>query len=183
MAHARSGTSRNVDARSFMGLMRCALRASAVSRTSWIADTRRTTKEPPVAIDCESERPNEFRQVLRIRQHTIHADVMPSSFGQDTAPGPHDYFDAALAACKALTANWYAKKNGIPLERVETHVERDDSQERAGTYRLKVRVAFHGPLDDAQRQKLYDVVARCPIHKLMATTTIEIETAPLDATP
>jgi putative redox protein len=42
-----------------------------------------------------------------------------------------------------------------------------------------VRLAFHGPLDDAQRQKLHDVVARCPVHKLMTTAEIEIETAPL----
>ena len=132
-------------------------------------------------IDCETERPNEFPQTLRVRGHTLRADVMPAAGGHDEAPGPHDLFDAALAACKALTATWYAKKNGIPLERVETHVERDDAEERKGTYRLKVKLSFHGPLDDSQRQKLYDVVARCPIHKLMTTTNVEIETAPLEA--
>jgi putative redox protein len=42
-----------------------------------------------------------------------------------------------------------------------------------------VRLAFHGPLSDEQRHKLHDVVARCPIHKLMTTSTVEIETAPL----
>jgi putative redox protein len=130
-------------------------------------------------IDCQSERPNQFPQVLQIRAHTLRADVMPETGGQDSAPGPHDFFDAALAACKALTATWYAKKHGIPLERVESHVERDDSQERQGTYRLKVRVAFHGPLDEGQRRRLYEAVARCPIHRLMTTTTVEIETAEL----
>jgi len=131
-------------------------------------------------IDCESERPNEYRQVLHVRAHTLHADVGADSGSVDSAPGPHDYFDAALAACKALTATWYAKKNGFPLDRVESHVERDASQERAGTYRLTVRLQFHGPLDEAQRQKLYDVVARCPIHKLMTTTTVEVATLPLE---
>jgi putative redox protein len=134
-------------------------------------------------IDCETERPNELPQLLHIREHTLHADLLPAGGGQDSAPGPHDYFDAALAACKTLTATWYARKNGIPLERVESHVERDASQERAGTYRLTVRLAFHGPLDEAQRQKLYDVVGRCPIHKLMTATTVEIETAPLETAP
>src|SRR6266404_2453302 len=106
-------------------------------------------------IDCETERASGFPQVLHIRQHTLRADVTPAEGGEDTAPGAHDYFDASLAACKALTATWYARKNNIPLERVETHVERDDSEERKGVYKLKVRVAFHGAgLTDAHKQKL-----------------------------
>jgi putative redox protein len=132
-------------------------------------------------IDCETERPNEYPQTLHIRRHALRADVGAALGSTDSAPGPHDYFDAALAACKALTATWYAKQKGIPLERVESHVERDDTKERAGTYVLKVRLAFHGPLTDEQRNKLYDVVARCPIHKLMTTTDVVIETSPLES--
>lgn len=131
-------------------------------------------------IDCESERPNEFPQQLRVRSHSFRADVMPATGGADAAPGPHDYFDASLAACKAMTALWYAKAHGIPLERVETHVERDDSKERQGTYKLQVRLVFHGPLDAVQRKRLHEAVSRCPIHKLMTTATVEIETLPLE---
>ena len=130
-------------------------------------------------IDCQTERPNEFPQVIRVRAHTLRADVGAEEGSTDSGPSPHDYFDASLAACKTLTATWYAKKNGIPLERVESHVERDSTQERHGTYVLKVKLAFHGPLSDDQRAKLYDVVSRCPIHKLMTTTDVRIETAPL----
>jgi putative redox protein len=130
-------------------------------------------------IDCETDKPNGFPQVLKIRQHTLHADLTKPEGGDDSAPGAHDYFDASLAACKALTATWYAKKNNYPLERVETHVERDDTEERKGVYKLKVRVAFHGALTDEQRKKLYDVIARCPVHKLMTATEVIVETAPL----
>jgi putative redox protein len=137
--------------------------------------------EGEIMIDCETERPNEFPQRITIRQHTVHADVLQALGGADSAPGPHDYFDAALAACKTLTATWYAKQHGIPLERVESHVERDDSQERKGTYVLKVRLAFHGPLTEEQRAKLYAAVSRCPIHKLMTTSDVQIETEPLAA--
>jgi putative redox protein len=130
-------------------------------------------------IDCETERPGSFAHTLRINQHQLRTDAPVSDGGEDSAPGGHDYFDAALASCKALTAMWYAKKNSYPLERVETHVERDDSEERKGKYTLKVRVAFHGALTDEQRQKLYDVMGRCPVHKLMTTTEVIVETAPL----
>ena len=131
-------------------------------------------------IDCETERPGEYPTRLTVRSHVLRSDVVPDLGGADSAPGPHDYFDVALAACKAATAMWYAKKNGMPLERVETHVERDSSRERDGVYGLKVRVQFHGPLTVEQRTKLYAAVARCPIHKLMTTAEIQIDTDPLD---
>jgi putative redox protein len=123
--------------------------------------------------------PNSYPQRLAVRNHTFRSDVGPSSGSTDSAPGPHDYFDAALAACKALTATWYARKNQIPLERVETRVERNDSEERQGKYVLRLRVAFHGPLSEDQRARLYKAVGACPIHKLMTTTDVVIETAPL----
>jgi putative redox protein len=131
-------------------------------------------------IDCETETPNAIPLVVKVRAHTFRADMDQAGGSTDSAPGAHDYFDAALATCKALTATWYAKKNGIALERVETHVERDDREERHGKYVLKVRVAFHGKLTDAERSKLYDVVGRCPVHKLMTTTDVVVETAPLE---
>jgi putative redox protein len=130
-------------------------------------------------VDSETETPNEYPQRVKVRSHTFRADVAESSGGTDSAPSPHDYFDAALATCKALTATWYAKRNGIPLERVESHVERDDREERKGTYVLRVRLAFHGPLDDEQRARLYRAAGNCPVHKLMTSTDVVIETAPL----
>jgi putative redox protein len=131
------------------------------------------------AITCATEKPGSYRHRIEVRAHEFHADEGVSEGGEDSAPGAHDYFDASLAACKALTAMWFAKRNGIPLERVETHVERDASEERKGHYKLSVRVAFHGPLTEEQRTRLYAVVGKCPIHKLMTATEIAIETAPL----
>lgn len=131
-------------------------------------------------IDCETEVPNQFPQKISVRTHVLRADVDAATGSNDSAPGAHDYFDAALAACKTLTATWYAKKNNIPLERVEAHVERDDSEERKGKYVLKVRLDYHGPLSPEQRAKLHAVVERCPVHKLMTTTEVIIETIPLE---
>jgi putative redox protein len=130
--------------------------------------------------DCESEQPNAFPQVLHVRSHTFRADVSTASGSTDSAPSPHDYFDSSLAACKTLTAIWFAKKNGIPLERVESHVERDDKDERSGKYVLRVRLAFHGNLTEEDRERLYAAASHCPIHKLMTTTDVTIEMAPLE---
>ena len=127
-------------------------------------------------VDCATASNGEYRQTLTIRVHTLAADLGPEAGSTDSAPSPHDYFDAALASCKALTATWYAKRHGIPLEKVRARVERDDHEERLGKYHLRVHLEFDGALTDAQRGILRSVVAKCPIHKLMTQATIDVET-------
>jgi len=127
-------------------------------------------------VDSATAKLGEYPQVVHVREHTLRADVGPERGGTDSAPGAHDYFDIALATCKTLTATWYAKRHAIPLERVEARVERDDRRERAGVYQLRVTLAFHGPMSEEQRQALARAVSACPIHKLMTTSEVEIET-------
>jgi putative redox protein len=131
------------------------------------------------AVTSETEQPNAYPQVLHVRGHTFRADLSAESGSTDSAPGPHDYFDAALAACKTLTATWYARQRQIPLERVEARIERNDAEERNGRYVLTVHLTYHGPLTEEQRTRLHAAVAKCPVHKLMTTTDVVIETAPL----
>ena len=40
-----------------------------------------------MTIDCETEQPREFPQVLRIREHTLRADVTADVGSNDSAPG------------------------------------------------------------------------------------------------
>jgi putative redox protein len=130
-------------------------------------------------IRCETQTPNATPQIIHVEdRHTLRADVAVAEGGEDAGPDPHDLFDAALAACKALTGTWYARRNGLPLERIATTVRRDATDERKGTYRLTIGIELIGPLTPEQRAKLHDVIARCPIHKLMTTTEVVIETAP-----
>jgi putative redox protein len=126
-------------------------------------------------IDSQTIRAGEYPNTVRVRHHSFTSDVGAATGGQDTGPGPHDLFDTALATCKAMTAMWYAKRHGIPLERVESHVESDDSQERAGVYRMRVRVELFGPMTDDQRAQVHRAIAACPIHKLMTTSDVQIE--------
>jgi putative redox protein len=127
-------------------------------------------------IDAQTVTANEFPVSVRVRSHSFTADASIAAGGHDSAPGPHDCFDSALATCKAITAMWFAKKHGIPLERVESHVESDDSQERAGVYRMRVRVELFGPLTADQHAQVQRAIAACPIHKLMTTSDVQIET-------
>src|SRR5262249_9004296 len=131
------------------------------------------------SVHCTTETPWSYRHRVEVRAHELYADVSVAGGGEDSAPGAHDYFDVSLAVCKVHTAMWFAKKNGMHLDRVQAHADRDDSEERGGKYRLLVRLAFHGSLSDDDRKRLYAAVARCPVSKLMTTSEVVIETAPL----
>ena len=119
---------------------------------------------------------NGLLQRISIGPHTLHSDVSVELGGAGAAPEPHDLFDAALGACKALTLALYAKQRGLPLEGLDVKLNRDDSQERQGIYRLDVELTLHGALDDAQRQQLLRIADKCPIHKLMTSSEVQVST-------
>ena len=70
----------------------------------------------------------------------------------------------------------YAKRKKWPLEGISVKVQRDDSEERNGTYRLDVEMTFHGIEDAAQRARLEEISHKCPIHRLMTSSTVEVNT-------
>ena len=129
-----------------------------------------------MSIEIKRTSLSAMAQTITIRSHELTADEGPSNGGSDTGPTPHDFYDAALGACKALTVLWYARKKGIPVDEVQTVVERDASGERAGVYKLTARMKISGALTDAQIAELLAVAKKCPVHKLMATVTTEIDT-------
>ena len=118
-----------------------------------------------------------MRHVVSIRNHRVPVDELPAVGGEDTGPTPHDLYDAALGACKALTVLWYARRKGMAVRDVQTVVERDASAERSGTYRLAARLQVSGDLTDAQIAELQAVAHKCPVHKLMTAVTTEIGTS------
>lgn len=118
-----------------------------------------------------------FRHSIKIDdQDPVFTDLPKTMGGESSAPSPHDYFDAALGACKALTVKLYAQKKDIPLTGVTVEVKHDASEEQQGKYALHVKLTLKGVLTDAQRDELHRVADKCPVHKLMTTAEITIET-------
>lgn len=116
-----------------------------------------------------------YRQLLQIDQHELVADARLDS-ETDGGPNPHDLYDAALGACKAITLLMYAEQARIPLEDVHITIDRDSSEERAGKYQLQVGLTLVGNLDSTQKERLEKVAAKCPVHKLMTDVTTMIMT-------
>mgnify|MGYP003449541274 FL=1 len=119
---------------------------------------------------------HKMKHTVRVRQHALAADEPAANGGEDLGVTPHELYDSALGACKAMTVLWYANRKQIPVAGIEVTVERDDSQERKGVYRLRATLALTGPLTEAQRQELLAVAGRCPVHKLMTEVTTEVQT-------
>ena len=111
-----------------------------------------------------------------------HDHVVPAAAAAELAerlgsPGVERlWLERSFGACKALTTLWYANRKQIPVEGIEVTVDRDDSEERKGLDRLKVILELSGPLTDQQRQQLLNVAMKCPVHRLMTQTTVEVKT-------
>jgi putative redox protein len=129
-----------------------------------------------MTITVIRDRAGTMRHVAQVRGHRLAVDELPSVGGEDTGPTPHDLYDTALAACKALTVVWYANRKQMPLTDVTVRVERDDADERKGTYRLHATLELAGDLTDLQREELLNVAGKCPVHKLMTQVTTEVTT-------
>jgi putative redox protein len=129
-----------------------------------------------MTIHLESKAQALLAQTLHIGDHQLTTDVSVAEGGEDLGPSPHDLYDAALASCKALTVMWFARKKNIPVTHVDTRIERDDSEERQGIYRLSAHLIIHGDISDEEFHQLTVVAEKCPVHKLMVSVTTEITT-------
>ncbi|MDX1755100.1 MAG: OsmC family protein [Marinobacter sp.] len=116
----------------------------------------------------------QYRQRITIDRHTLFADARVDHIDSDSAPNPHDLYDASLAACKAITLMMYAERANIPLEGIDVGIVRDSSEEASGTYRLQVELELKGALEESQRSRLEKVAEKCPLHKLMTSVTTVI---------
>ena len=129
-----------------------------------------------MTIEVVRDTAQKMKHTVHVRQHAFTVDEPPANGGEDLGPTPHDVYDSALGACKALTMLWYARRKQIPVEDIQVSVERDDSQERQGLYRLRALVHISGALSEAQRQELLVVAGKCPVHKLMTQGRTEVLT-------
>jgi putative redox protein len=129
-----------------------------------------------MTIQVLRDRSRKMMHTVHVRQHSFTVDEPLVNGGEDAGATPHDVYDSALGACKAMTVLWYANRKQIPIDNIEVFVDRDDAAERQGVYRLSVTLNITGVLTEDQRKQLLAVADKCPVHKLMTSSTIEIST-------
>jgi putative redox protein len=129
-----------------------------------------------MTISVLRDRTGKMRHQVHVGDHVFAVDSPVDEGGEASGPTPHDVYDAALGACKALTVLFYANRKGYPVENIRVTVDRDDSEERKGTYRLATTLHVDGPLNEDQRKELLRVAGKCPVHKLMTEVKTEVTT-------
>jgi len=126
-----------------------------------------------------------FQNVVLAGQHQLLADEPKSVGGLDSGPSPYDYLSAGLGACTAMTLRMYANLKKLELGRVTVEVRHgklatehcaDCGKAAEGGSgkidRFERIISVDGALDDALREKLVEIAAKCPVHR-----TLEAEAA------
>ncbi len=110
-------------------------------------------------------------------RHQWRADEPPSAGGTDSAPNPYELLLGSLAACTCITVSLYSQHKGIELQSVTARYEfsrihaRDcedcDEGDKGFIDLINSQVHIKGDLDDGQRERLAQIVGRCPVHKTL----------------
>ena len=108
--------------------------------------------------------------------HPLLADEGEEAGGDDFGPSPYQLLSSALAACKAMTMQMYARRKKWRLEDVEVHINYsrryfDDCQDCENQSKkidhFDCAIVIEGDLDQTQRDRLMEIAGRCPVHKTL----------------
>jgi putative redox protein len=103
---------------------------------------------------------------VEVRGHRLTADEPKDNGGQDAGPSPQELLAASLASCSAITMEMYARRKGWEIGEVIVDVDYEPAQRGSPTkFTLKVRLPKELPED--QREKLMQIVAKCPVHRTL----------------
>jgi putative redox protein len=79
----------------------------------------------------------------------------------------------SLGACTSMTLRMYASRKKLPLEDIEIRlrhdrVHADDCVDcKHGVERITRRISLLGDLDSAERQRLFEIADKCPVHRTL----------------
>ena len=121
---------------------------------------------------------------------TVYADEPVAAGGDDLGPTPYELLLASLGSCTAMTLRLYADRKGWPLESVRMRLnheriyrdDRDASSDDSPLAsplrieRITREIELLGPLDDAQRARLMEIAAKCPVHRTIQSAPEIVDT-------
>ena len=107
-----------------------------------------------------------LRHDVKVRRHTITSDEPKDHGGEDAAPSPQELLAASLASCTAITMEMYAQRKGWDIGDVSVDVDYEPAQ-RGSPTRFTMTVNFPKELPEDQRERLMQIGAKCPVHRVL----------------
>jgi putative redox protein len=113
--------------------------------------------------------PGPFVQSVTVRGHKLFADE-PLSFPEGTDKGlsPNDFLLSSLGSCTSITLRIYARLKKLPLEKIIIILNISDN----GDIIRKIKLI--GNLTIEQKEKLFLISTKCPIHKILTKNNLII---------
>ena len=130
-----------------------------------------------------SSGPSKYVQAVFVGSHVLQADEPVDVGGGDTGPNPHELLMASLGACASITAQMYAKRKQWNLQSVHIDVAYEqvlaaDNAASGVTIgmvdQFEMQISLAGDLSDEQRNRLFEIANRCPIHRML-TSGVKIQ--------
>lgn len=101
--------------------------------------------------------------------HTIVVDEPVEAGGKDTGPSPTRLVAAGLASCVAVTMEMYAARKGWEIGAVEVDVEVEYEGFAPRSFTVTPRLGEGA--SEEQRERLLEIAAKCPVHRVLANET------------
>lgn len=99
----------------------------------------------------------------------------PESFGgADEGPAPMEMVLAGLGACTSMTLRMYAKRKEWALSKVT--VDLRHVKEKQGAEAIERHIHLEGELTAEQRERLLEIANKCPVHRTLLNSALEIPT-------
>lgn len=99
-------------------------------------------------------------------EHALVADEPKAKGGTDEGPNPQELLAASLASCSAITMEMYASRKGWDIGDVEVEVDYEPAQ-RGSPTTFEMVIKLPKELPEDQRERLMNIVARCPVHRTL----------------
>ena len=119
-----------------------------------------------------------FQHDIDIREHHVTADEPEENGGDDTGPSPQELLAASLASCTAITVEMYAKRKGWEIGDVAVDVDYEPAQ-RGSPTKFKMVLNLPKELPEEQRERLMQIGAKCPVHRVLEGEVMFEETVEL----
>jgi putative redox protein len=127
-----------------------------------------------MASSAVARRRQGYEHEIEIREHRLISDESEDSGGRDQGPSPTELLAGALASCTAITIEMYADRKEWDLGDVE--VAADFTRGTADTPpKARVDIRIPVELTDEQREKILKIAHKCPVHRALLGSDVEID--------